>query len=523
MAHGRAFVTVLAALAAGEALAQYPSVGIDAYERISLATFNSSAGNDCWGYVSPTGREYALMGLNNKVAFVEITNPSNPVYFASIPHSSSTWGDIKVYKNYAYAVTEAAGTGIQVFDLTDIDNHNITLVRTISSPGRTHNLAVDPQAGFLYTCGSRDGTGTTMCFSLAIPSNPVQVGKASMTPNYQHDGCPVTYTEGPLAGKTIWYGFSEGRGVEIHDFTDKDNPVQISTATYPAIGYCHQGWISADRKFLYVDDELDENNSGFETRSLVFDIQDPYHPVFMGSFTSGVNAIDHNQYPRSGFLFQANYRSGLRIFDTLPNQAQPVQVGYFDSYPNNNNAGFDGAWSTYPYFPSGTVIVSDINRGLFVIDASTALTRKLTPTKFTPPKGFRYYGLPSDLAESDDVRLTMSGFMLPSGARNTATAIVEQTAATEDPLRMKLTLEASAPNGNQTVIVYAYDFLAGRYTFAGTVGLTQTEQTFTLDLPGKGSRYVEPGTRKVLTQFAFANPTPTISVSIDQFVAKTVL
>ncbi|MFT5258124.1 MAG: choice-of-anchor B domain-containing protein [Arenicella sp.] len=43
------------------------------------------------------------------------------------------------------------------------------------------------------------------------------------------------------------------------------------------------------------------------------------------------------------------------------------EVGYFDTYPANNNTDFNGVWNVYPYFPSGNIIISDIDNGFFVI------------------------------------------------------------------------------------------------------------------------------------------------------------
>lgn len=356
--------------------AQFTSENVKLNAHLDLATLGASAGNDCWGYVSPSGREYAIISLRNRCAFVEITDPDNPVFFAVIPHLSSTWGDVKVYQGYAYAVTEASGSGLQVIDMTQIDDHIVTLVKTIDSPGRSHNVVIDTDSGYLYTVGSRNGTGTTMCFDLSDPANPVQVGKDSMTTHYQHDVQAVTYFDGPYAGREILFGSGEGRGLEIWDVTDKNNPFLVSRTVHDMVGYTHQGWLCEERKYFYVNDELDENNFNIPTRTLIYDVSDIDAPIWIGSFTTGLPAIDHNLYYHKGFIFQANYRSGLRIFSAVDDKEAPVEVGWFNTYPANNNQGFDGAWSNYPFFPSGTVIVSDINRGLFILDAREATIRK---------------------------------------------------------------------------------------------------------------------------------------------------
>lgn len=189
---------------------------------------------------------------------------------------------------------------------------------------------------------------------------------------YVHDAQIVSYTEGKFAGREIAFcasGFGNGSGdtgLRIVDVTDKNNMHTISTGFWENDQYSHQCWLTEDKQYLYVNDELDEEAYGYTTRTRVFDVSDVENPVFVGNFSSGVDAIDHNLYVRDGLVFEANYRSGLRVFDAS-NPAEPTQIAYFDSYPSNDKAQFNGAWSVYPFFPSGTVIVSDIERGLFVL------------------------------------------------------------------------------------------------------------------------------------------------------------
>ncbi len=89
-------------LAPGAATAQFTSLNVELKSFINLPTLGATGGNDCWGYVSPSGREYALMGVRAAMVVVEITDPANPVIIASVPHSDSTWGDMKTYQTYAY-------------------------------------------------------------------------------------------------------------------------------------------------------------------------------------------------------------------------------------------------------------------------------------------------------------------------------------------------------------------------------------------------------------------------------------
>ncbi len=156
--------------------------------------------------------------------------------------------------------------------------------------------------------------------------------------------------------------------------------VLVSRSTYPMLGYCHQGWTSADRQYLYINDEFDEATHDVPTRTLVFDISNLEQPTLVNTFSSGSTAVDHNLYVHNGFIFEANYTSGLRIFDATMDQVSPPEVGFFDTHPSDDDATFSGAWSTFPYFPSGNVIISDQSKGLFVVDPGAALQNDNNPS-----------------------------------------------------------------------------------------------------------------------------------------------
>ncbi|MFG0328379.1 MAG: choice-of-anchor B family protein [Phycisphaerales bacterium] len=369
-------VFITSATIAGTASGQYASENIELLAELPLSAFGSqhANGNDCWGYVSASGREYAIMGLSHAAAFVEITDPANPVIVAQIDHPGSLWGDYKVYGDYCYAVNENGG-GIQVIDLADIDNGTVTLVTSIRDNGisSVHNIAVNEESGFLYTCGASSDRGI-IALDLANPARPVAVGWFFGI--YNHDAQVVTMKSGRWAGREIAFCCAGPSGLVIVDVTDKANMREIGRSGYPGLDYCHQGWLSQDQRFFYVNDEGDELHGHTPTtRTLVFDVTDLRSPTLVTTFTTGLPATDHNLYVHDAFIYEANYRSGLRLFDAA-DPLNPVEVGFFDTYPSNDRAGYNGAWSVYPYFPSGTVIISDIERGHFVVDVSDALAQR---------------------------------------------------------------------------------------------------------------------------------------------------
>jgi choice-of-anchor B domain-containing protein len=326
------------------------------YSHLTVGDLGASYAEDSWGYVSPSGREYAIVGLSTGTGFVEITDPANPVIVA-VMTQPNRGRDMKVYQDYVYSSSDSGPT--HVYDVSDIDNGVITHVRSFNQG--THNLAVDEVSGFLYLAGG----GVMRAYDLSDPSDPTLVGT---WPGQTHDTQVVTYIEGPYAGRQIAFVFAGWDGwLDIVDVTDKSSMFRMGQTSYPSPGYTHQGWLTADRQYLYVSDEVD-----YIARTTIIDVSDLSNPTFIRDITNGLQSTDHNLYVRNGFIFEANYTSGLRIFDAS-DPINPVEVGYFDTYPANNNPGYDGAWNVYPFFPSGTVIVSDRSGGLFILDPSAAV------------------------------------------------------------------------------------------------------------------------------------------------------
>jgi len=358
----------------------FDSSNITLLAQIPLNNFfgiDSSSGNDCWGYVSGTGREYAIMGLAGGYAFVEITNPTSPVIVDTVNGPVSLWHDVKVIGDYAYGVSEG-GSGIQIMDLSDIDNGNVTLVRNWTAGGysTTHNIVANEESGSLWVVGTNIGNGGLIHIDISNPELPSLDG--GWTDMYLHDAQVVTWQGGALDGREIAFGAGglgggfTSTGLRIIDVTDPNNTQTLATVFYSNSGYSHQVWLSTDRKYVYLNDELDEGNSVPVTTTRIINVEDPANPFFVGTFTSGTPSIDHNLYTRDSVIYQSNYRSGLRVFDGL-DPTNPVEIAYFDTYPGSDAPEFNGAWSNYPFFPSGNVIISDIERGLFIVRVDAEL------------------------------------------------------------------------------------------------------------------------------------------------------
>ncbi len=379
--------------------AGFPCSRVDLEERLTNASMGGGNGNDLWGWTDPvTGREYALMGLTNGTAFVDITIPDdarlvgNLAFHAGVGTGTNTWRDIKTYGNYAFIVSEATNHGMQVFDLTRLRSYAGTPIAFTEDAhygnfGRTHNIVIDEASGFAYAVGSlQDSQSCNAGLHMIDIRNPLLPTFAGCfgVDGYTHDAQCTVY-QGPdigHQGKQICFAQNEDT-LTIVDVTDKSNPVQLSRTGYAGVGYTHQGWLTEDQRYILVDDETDEINFGHNTHTYVFDLADLDAPVMHMTYTGTTSASDHNLYVKGNFAYQANYRSGLRILDISRVAERDIsEFAFFDTQPTSNASGTSGAWSVYPFFASGTVIVSDVSAGLFVLRPNLC-TQPSMPTGLT--------------------------------------------------------------------------------------------------------------------------------------------
>ncbi len=357
--------------------------------RESLGASRGARLNDVWGWTDPeTGREYAILGRMDGTSFVDVTDAYNPRYLGNLPRTmgspASTWRDAKVFRDHAFIVADGAGEhGMQVFDLRQLravteprEFEPTVLYRGVAS---THNIAINENTGFAYLVGSSGGGMTCGSGSHIVdinePLNPVFAG-CFAHPNTgrrgtgnTHDAQCVTY-HGPdeeYTGREICVSSNE-TALSVADVTDKDNPVAIAAADYPNVAYAHQGWFTEDHRHFYSNDELDEVGGLVEaTRTLIWDLADLDDPVLVREYDNPTRATDHNLYVRGDRLYMSNNRAGLRVMD-ISDPENPVEVAYFDTTPwSADEAGFDGTWSVYPYFESGSVLLSSRREGLFIV------------------------------------------------------------------------------------------------------------------------------------------------------------
>ncbi|MDH3589347.1 MAG: choice-of-anchor B family protein, partial [Gammaproteobacteria bacterium] len=469
----------------------FPCSNVDLLSYLPMNTIGGGEANDIWGWTDPlTGNEYALVGKTNGTAFVDITDPGHAEYLGMLPtHSSdSLWRDVKTHDNHAFIVSEASGHGIQVFDLTEL--RGVAAPRTFSETthydnfGAAHNIAINEQTGFAYAVGTRnneDGCGGGLhMVDISRPASPEFAGCYSGD-GYTHDTQCVVYS-GPdvdYQGKEVCFNYNEDT-LTIVDVSNKAAPILIERMPYAGSSYTHQGWLTEDQIFLLLDDEGDELSFGHNTRTFIWDVSDLDAPEVLGSYLAPTPAIDHNLYVKGDFAYQANYRAGMRIID-LSNIATGtlVQNGFFDVYPPDDAASFNGSWSVFPYFDSGVVIVSGIEQGLFV----------LRPTALEP--GFMLSSNEENLSVCGDDVASVFLSIDPVGSY-TGTVTLEASGA---PAGATISFAPSqvAPPGNAIVSANVSGAEPGVYpiTVTGDDGTLQFDQPLTLELsqnsPGQPS------------------------------------
>ena len=369
----------------------YDLIGYMSIEDLSLdSSGNNVRVNDSWGWKDPiTEKEYAIVGLSSHTSFVDMSDPDNLKLVGILPTATvnSLWRDIKVYQNHAYIVSEAYEHGMQVFDLTrlrDIESMPVEFIADVNFKdfGRAHNIVINEESGYAYPVGNQDsGRNFVRCENEGglFDGGPIFVN--IQTPNvpfieggyegsgYTHDAQVVTYNgpDNDYIGKEIFVGSNEN-SIDIVDITNKSKPQLISNIDYNNVSYTHQGWFTEDFKYFIVGDELDELSFGGNTRTLIFDLTDLDNPIFSFEYFGPTPAIDHNGYTVGNSYYLANYRAGMREIDISQIESKQInEVRFFDTYPENDNPNFTGAWSVYPYFESRNIVISDIWNGLFVV------------------------------------------------------------------------------------------------------------------------------------------------------------
>lgn len=316
--------------------------------------------SSCWG-LEVNNREYAVIGGARHVLFFDVTNPYIPVLKGKFEGRSTVVPrEFKSYKNRVYAVADGGKDGLMIFDLSHAED---SIVRTLWDTTyflRIHTIALDTSSGRIYLNGGNAGDGIMVFDASQNPDNPTFLSHKILPGGYVHD-CYVR-------NDTV-YASSGYEGYYIFDYKDPDNPVLL--AQNGTGGYNHNSWLTLDGKYAYYAEEVPVGQPIH-----IVDLQnlDIGEIEIVGSFLDNLQApndtvkkaIPHNVYIQGDLLYVSQYEDGLLVYD-ISDRLHPALIAHYDTRPENTvYNGYFGNWGNYPWLPSGTIISSDMQNGLFL-------------------------------------------------------------------------------------------------------------------------------------------------------------
>lgn len=319
----------------------------------------SSSANDIWGYVDKDGVEYAIVGTRDDTNVFSLEDASAPELLLQISGSNTTWRDIKSYGNYLYSVTDNTGDGLTIIDMSNPSNgipHSVyyPIVPDIEGDSiitSSHNLFVD-ENGILYMCGSNIISGTAFLDLNANPVEPPVIGY--MNDEYAHD----IYVRGDtLYASEIFKG-----ELGIYDISDKNNVRELGR-TETSFSFTHNAWLSDDGKTVYT---TDERNNAFLDAYDISDMNNIRRISMIRPRLGGDGVMPHNTHYEDGYLITSWYGDGIIVIDAH----KPDNLVIVARYDTNteSSVGSMGCWGAYPFLPSGRLIASDRQNGLFVFE-----------------------------------------------------------------------------------------------------------------------------------------------------------
>lgn len=325
-----------------------------------LANINTRPQNGiysaCWGYVAPNGREYAIIGAHTGTQFVDITDTTNIHEVGWYPGPSTSWREMKVYSHYCYVVNDVTGNGMQIFDLQYLPD-SVHLVQNWIFGSYTLGHTISQSGNFLYINGGNASTnGGIRCLDISNSENPVVRGQ--WTEKYVHDCRVVNDT---IYACNIYS--SDGGTISVINAANKDNLTTITSWVNSPDPGPHNCALTIDHKYCLTTDEI----GGTPRLLKIWNIQNLNNVTQTATWqpTGITTAIVHNVEVYGNYAVIAHYAAGIRIVD-ISNPAAPTEAAWYDTYPANNDFNYVGCWGVF-MFPSGKVIGSDMQTGLYVL------------------------------------------------------------------------------------------------------------------------------------------------------------
>ena len=353
-------IIALVVMLFNNSFSQLPNQATYLLKNLDVAGRNYSA---CWGYTASNGREYALLGFNAGTAFIDITDSANISEVDVVTGLSSGWREMKVYDHYAYIVSEATNSRLQIVDLQYLPD-SVSLVTTWSYTGYTKTHSISQSGPYLFLNGGNVTTGGGNIGGVAVIdiTNPiVPVKKGQWATRYVHD-CRVLRD-------TIWAANISDQKITVISAVNKDNLTEITNWNNLPSPAPHNCDITGDRRHILT---TDENSTPGKLK--VWNIQDLSNITLAHTWqpTGITTSIVHNVEIYGNFAIVAHYSAGIRILN-ITNPTAPVEVAWYDTKPADNSNNYNGCWGVYK-FPSGKIIGSDMSNGLFVIKTNFPMT-----------------------------------------------------------------------------------------------------------------------------------------------------
>lgn len=310
-----------------------------------------------WGYVDTNGREYALLGCGTGTAFIDVTDSSNIHEVDFITGLNSAWREMKTYSHYAYIVSEATNSRLQIVDLQYLPD-SVSLVKTWSYTGYTRTHSISQSGHYLYlNGGDASSNGGVAVIDVSDPINPVKLGQ--WTTMYVHD-CRVV-------NDTIYAANINDGKVSIINATNKNSLSTVTSFTNLPGSGPHNTALTSNRKRLFVTDEIGTSPHLLK----IWNIENLSNITYVTNWqpTGITTSIVHNIEIYGNLAVIAHYSAGIRILN-ISNPDLPVEVAWYDTYPSNNQESYNGCWGVY-MFPSGKIVASDRQTGFYCIKMGT--------------------------------------------------------------------------------------------------------------------------------------------------------
>ncbi len=357
--------------------------------------------SDVWGFVDQNGREYAIIGTRQATLIYDLEDPGEPIEVARIPGANSIWRDFKDFNDHIFVTTDQGNDGLLIIDMSrapsdvtwefwqptiEIDELPLTL-------STCHNLYIDDN-GYCYLSGCNINQGGILVIDVNDPANPRFVGAGDR--RYSHDNFS--------RGDTVWSADISSGVFSVIDVKDKANPITLTTQSTSS-NFTHNCWLSDDGKYLFTTDE--RANAFVDA----YDVSDLDNIRFLDSYrpleTEGLGVIPHNTHYHNGFLVTSWYTDGIVVVDAhRPDNL--IKVAQYDTYPGIDG-GFNGCWGAYPFLPSGLMLVSDIQTGLYVFRPTYQKACYLEGIVTDAATGFGIEGVRVEIL-SDQTNRSMTNF-----------------------------------------------------------------------------------------------------------------